>query len=111
MKVSEIIEKTGFEVLNEGADKDSDKVFCCDLLSIAMSKAPAGCTWVTIMGNVNSVAVCVLTEVSLLVLAEGICPDVVTLEKAKSAGVTMLRTELPVFDAALIVHNLISQGA
>ena len=32
------------------------KVFCCDLLSIAMSKAPENGAWVTVMGNKNTLA-------------------------------------------------------
>ena len=48
------------------------KVFCCDLLSIAMSKAPENGAWVTVMGNKNTLAVASLADVSCIILAEGI---------------------------------------
>ena len=53
-----------------GADPDREvtKIFCCDLLSIAMSKAPAGCVWVTVMGNRNTLAVASLAEAACIVL-------------------------------------------
>ena len=78
-----------------GADPDREvtKIFCCDLLSIAMSKAPAGCVWVTVMGN------------ACIVLAEGVSLDEGTLAKAGEEGIAVLATELPVFDIALEIHE------
>lgn len=109
MKISDIIEASGFKVICEGdTQKSADKVFCCDLLSIAMSRAPAGCAWVTVMGNVNTVAVCVLADVPLLIMAEGMTLDEPSLARAKSEGITVLASELPVFDAAKLTDGLIS---
>ena len=51
-----------------------ESVFCCDLLSLAMSRARAGCAWVTVMANLNTVAVATLTDAACLVFAEGITP-------------------------------------
>ena len=110
MKLSEFIKKSNFEVVNEGDNTDTElsKVFCCDLLSIVMSKNPANSVWVTVMGNMNSVAVCVLTEGGCIVLAEDISPDEVMLQKAKQQGVTVLKSSLPVFDTGLIAHNILN---
>ena len=38
-------------------DREIERVFCCDLLSVAMARAPEGCAWVTVIGNANAVAV------------------------------------------------------
>ena len=110
MTLKEFLDKTEFEVINTGEELETEltKVFCCDLLSVAMSKNPPGSVWVTVMGNVNTVAVAVLTEGGCIVFAEGASPDSVAAEKAKSQGVTLLKTSLPVFDAALKVHELIN---
>lgn len=108
MKLSEFTEKCGFEVLNKGEeDPELTKVFCCDLLSFAMSRNPNGSVWVTVMGNVNTVAVSVLTEGGCIVLAEGAQLDENALEKAKQQDVTVFRTDEPVFEAALAAHRLI----
>lgn len=90
-----------------GADPDRKvtKIFCCDLLSIAMSKAPAGCVWVTVMGNRNTLAVASLAEAACIVLAEGVSLDEGTLAKAGEEGIAVLATELPVFDIALEIHE------
>lgn len=109
MKLGEIIEKSGFEIINRSDDtKPVTGVFCCDLLSIAMSKAPAGAVWVTVMGNVNAIAVSVLTDGTCIVLAEGIDLDANALEKAIAQGVTVLKSDLPVFDAGLLIHKIIN---
>lgn len=109
MKLKEFLEKVDFEIINTGHDTDIDvtKVFCCDLLSVAMAKNPAGSVWVTVMGNVNTVAVNVLTEGACIVFAEGISPDEMAANKAASQGVTMLKTDMPVFEAALAAHKII----
>ncbi len=109
MKLGDFISSAGFEIINGSGNMDTElsKVFCCDLLSFAMSRNPAGSVWVTVMGNVNTVAVAVLTDGGCIVIAESAMLDPSALEKAKQQGVTVLRTELPVFDAALKAHKLI----
>lgn len=109
LTVKEYIEKTGYEVINIGDDsKEITDVFCCDLLSIAMAKAPASSVWVTVMGNVNTLAVSVLTDVSCVVLAEGITLDEAASAQAKKQEITVLRTEQPVFHAALQANEYIN---
>ena len=57
--------------LPEHTDTEITVPFCCDLLSIAMSRAPAGCAWVTVMANMNTLAVAALTDCACVILAEG----------------------------------------
>ena len=84
------------------------KVFCCDLLSIAMSKAPENGAWVTVMGNKNTLAVASLSDVSCIILAEGITFSDEDLACAKKERIAVFETELPVFDAALKIQELLS---
>ena len=44
--------------------------YCGDLLSWVMGRAPAGCVWLTVMGNVNAIAVAVLADVACILLTE-----------------------------------------
>src|SRR5699024_3555956 len=60
--LKQILELPDLKVLAEGnPERKLSKVFCCDLLSIAMGKAPADGVWVTVMGNKNTLAVASLT--------------------------------------------------
>ena len=107
MKVQDLIDKQIFRVISEGDDtrRDITGVFCCDLLSIAMGKAPADSAWVTVMGNINTIAVATLADVSCVIMAEGVALDEVAQTKARQQGVTVLATEEPVFDAALKIYQ------
>ncbi|GHU46109.1 hypothetical protein FACS1894120_2290 [Clostridia bacterium] len=108
MSVKQLIEKCGaFKIINEGElDRDIDTVYCCDLLSIVMGRAPDGCAWVTVMGNVNAVAVSVLADMACVIIAENAAVDSVAVSKAEAKNVTVLKTELPVFEAAMMIHRL-----
>lgn len=109
MTVQNLIDSKAFELINEGGstEREITSVYCCDLLSIAMSRAPEGCAWVTVMGNINTLAVAALTDAACVVLAEGVHLDEAALSKAKEQEITVLQTELPVFDGALVIHGMI----
>ncbi|HBY71710.1 MAG TPA: hypothetical protein DEG06_05650 [Lachnospiraceae bacterium] len=111
MKVSELVKMQEFKVRNEGTNMNREITvpYCCDLLSIAMAKMPAGAAWVTIMGNVNTLAVAALTDAVCIILAEGIHLDEHALEKAKEQGITVLETQLPIFEAALQIYQKIHE--
>lgn len=111
MTVQELMNKEIFQVVNVGnnPDKAITSPFCCDLLSIAMSKAPSDSAWVTVMGNINTIAVASLTETACIILAEGIVLDDISVEKAKAQGITVLSTEKPIFEAALAVYQYLHE--
>lgn len=109
MTVQELIDRKMFQEINIGDDTGRiiTKPFCCDLLSIAMGRAPAGCIWVTVMGNLNTLAVVALTDAACVILAEGAALDEAAVKRAAVEGITVLRTEEPVFDAALRISQLL----
>ena len=110
MTVKEIAERCGFAVAcgGDGLERAVTGVFCCDLLSWAMGRAPADSAWITVMGNVNAGAVAVLADTACLVLAEDAVMDDAGLQKAQAQGVAVLRTALPSFDAGLAVHTALA---
>ena len=106
MKLKDILTLPECRVLAEGdPQRELSRVFCCDLLSIAMGKAPADGVWVTVMGNRNTLAVASLTDTACIVLAEGVSLDEGTLAKAKEEGIAVLSTDLPSFDIALEIYQ------
>ncbi len=110
MTVQRLIENEIFKVINIGEDLEQkiSTPFCCDLLSVAMSKAPVNSAWVTVMGNINTLAVATLTDIACIILAEGAVLDATALEKAKIQKITVLCTEESIFNAALAVYQLIN---
>lgn len=110
MKISDLIQLELFKLVNDGnnTEREISAVYCCDLLSIAMGKMPAGSAWVTVMSNINTLAVASLADVSCIILAEGCHLDVNGLAKAREQGITVFETELPVFDAALAIYKALN---
>ena len=109
MTIKELIDSGLFKTINvgDGTDRNISGLFCCDLLSIAMSKAPEDSVWVTVMGNINTLAVAALCDVGCIVLAEGTSLDDAARTKAVQQHITVLSTDMPIFDAALKVHERI----
>lgn len=106
MKLKDILTLPECRVLAEGdPQRELSRVFCCDLLSIAMGKAPADGVWVTVMGNRNTLAVASLTDTACIVLAEGVSLDEGSLAKAEEEGIAVLSTDLPSFDIALEIYQ------
>lgn len=88
-------------------DRPVEGGYCGDLLSWVMGRAPAGGAWLTIMSNVNVAAVAALSDTACVVLAEGVIPDPPLLDKARAQGITLLGTDLSVFNCAVRLGGLI----
>lgn len=107
MTVNDIANETPFKlVAGTPSSRTVSRIFCCDLLSIAMAKAPQSCAWITVMGNKNTLAVASLTETSCIILAEGIHLNEADIICASKENIPVFETDLPVFDAALFIHHL-----
>ena len=102
MKVKELLGSGKFQVIHAGDDPEREITtpFCCDLLSVAMGKAPAGCAWVTVMGNMNTLAVATLADAACIVLAEGASMPEACIRKAADEGVAVYRSADPIFETA-----------
>lgn len=96
-------------LLTPGTDgqKQVGSVFCCDLLSLAMGRAPAGCAWVTVMGNLNTIAVASLAEVSCIVLAEGVTMGPDCIARAEENNIPVFTTAQSIFETAKAIDLLL----
>ena len=110
MTTGELCDSGRFRIINRGEDPDRqiEAVFCCDLLSIVMSRGIEGAAWVTVMGNINTIAVLALTDMALIILAEGVQMDAAGLAKAQQEGITVLASDKAIFDIALEIHEMIA---
>ena len=83
-----------------GKGREITGIYCCDLLSIVMGRAPADSAWVTVMANVNALGVASLADVACIVLAEGMTLEPEVLAKAEEQEIAVLYTALPIYEAA-----------
>lgn len=108
MTVQGLIDAIPLSVFHlDDPDRPVEGGYCGDLLSWVMGRAPAGGAWLTIMSNVNVAAVAALSDTACVVLAEGVIPDPPLLDKARAQGITLLGTDLSVFDCAVRLGGLI----
>ena len=112
MTIKELIDSGLFKTINVGDDTDRNisGLFCCDLLSIAMGRAPAGCAWVTVMANMNTLAVASLTECACVILCHNVSIDENMKLKAVSENMNVLRTAKPIFTTALEVYKKLHEN-
>lgn len=84
--------------------------YCGDLLSWVMGRAPADGAWLTIMSNLNVAAVASLTDVSCVVLTEGVRPDASLLQKAQAQGINLLGSAASTYECALALSQALGEG-
>ena len=90
MKVCEIVEKLNLTThCLIHPDKVISGVYAGDLLSWVMGHAKSGDIHVTIMSNINVLAVASLLDLSCVILSEGVMPDdeFINLAKEKQINV------------------------
>ena len=108
MTVNELISLPDFTpVCVSDGDREIVSGYAGDLLSWVMGRASEGCAWVTIMSNVNIIAVCSLADPACIVLSEGVSPDDDTLMRAKQQGVNIISTRLDTFSACAKISSLL----
>ena len=101
-----IMDALGIRVICGSADA-FEGVYAGDLLSRAMSHVEADNLWITIMNNVNVIAVASLTEPAAVILAEGVTLVPEALEAAKEKGICVLSSDKTVYElcAEIAKHN------
>ncbi|MEG1389212.1 MAG: hypothetical protein RSD07_02505 [Angelakisella sp.] len=106
MTVKELCDRNGLVPETGDGSREVTGIYCCDLLSIVMGRAPADCVWVTVMGNLNAVAVAVLVDVACIVLAENMPLDEDARKRAEQEGVTIIRSKLPVYETCKMFETV-----
>lgn len=109
MTVKELAEKLGMKVAagDEGLNREITGVYACDLLSWVMSHAGKGDAWITVLTNLNTVAVALLTEVACIILPEGIQVEEGTAAKALQEGIVILQSRMGACEISWKAHELL----
>ena len=105
MTVNDICETIGATVVCGDTSKTFDGVYAGDLLSRAMSRVRFDNLWVTIMSNVNVVAVATLTEPAAVILAEDVVLQADALAGAVENGITVLTSSLSAYEICARLHR------
>ena len=81
--------------------------YTCDLLSWVMGRAKADDAWLTVMGNVNAIAVASLADTAGIILVEDAVLDADAKARAEQQEIAVYGTSLPAFETALKIASLL----
>lgn len=110
MTVNELKEKLQLTYLcgeNIAHEKEIDGCYCGDLLSWVMSRAESGNIWLTVMGNVNSIGVAVLADISCIILTENAPLDEDAKKRAEENDVVILTSQKNSYELASEISKVI----
>ena len=108
MKLSELYTKLDLVPLNVSDDDRSvDGVYCGDLLSWVMSRLSQNFAWVTIMSNINSIAVASLSDASCIIFTENADVSEDVINRAKEQNVNVFKTSKSTFDISYMIGKML----
>lgn len=108
MTVNDLLKNDSFKAvaLPEG-DRDITGVYIGDLLSWVMGKAQSGDAWITIMSNVNILAVASLTDCACIILSEAVALEDEVIKTAENKGINVLSFSGSSYEAAICLEKQI----
>ena len=110
MNIRDFAEQCDLQVLTcpDHLDREITGCYIGDLLSWAMGKVQADNAWLTVMGNVNAIAVSVLADAACIVLVDGATLDAEAKEKAEQQEVVVLSGKQGAYDLAVRLSELLA---
>lgn len=88
---------------NIGLNREVKGVYICDLLSWVISNSSENDLWVTVLTNMNVVAVAHLANVACIVIPEGIEVEETTIGKAIEEGIPILSTKMKTYELSKLL--------
>ncbi len=107
MTVKELTELHGFTALSlPSPDREIRGAYVGDLLSWVMGRAKDDDAWITIMSNINILAVATLSDVACIILSESTTLDEEMKATALEKGINVLSSALTSYEVAVKLHTL-----
>ena len=107
MTVNELAQKLSLSTLAcPDGERTVSGAYIGDLLSWVMGRAQCDNVWITIMSNLNIIAVASLADVSCIILAEGVALDETVVNTASQKGVNVFSSEKNAYELATALAQL-----
>ncbi len=82
-------------------------VYIGDLLSWVMGKATSGDAWITIMSNINILAVASLADTACIVIAEDVKLEENIIETAKQRNINIISSAADIYETAVFLNQVL----
>ncbi|MBR7133325.1 MAG: hypothetical protein IKD04_07305 [Clostridia bacterium] len=86
-------------------ERSIDGVYIGDLLSWVMGRASSGDAWITIMSNVNILAVASLADTACIIVAENVKLDDVVIKTAEEKNINIIYSAVGAYETALALSK------
>lgn len=112
MRLSEIVQNLGCEVLTGSVnlDKDVKEGYVSDLLSDVIANIGENSIWITIQRHINILGVAKLRDVIAILIPRNLQLEDTVVEKAVEQEVAILRDPRSAFELSGIIYNLLTKG-
>lgn len=108
MTVKELAQSCDFSpIVLPCPEREVKGAYIGDLLSWVMGRAGEDNAWITIMSNINVVAVASLADTACVIVAEGVDFEEDILKTAEEKGVNILKSAKPSYETALIISEYV----
>ena len=108
MTVEKIINSLPVKPLSiTDSNREIEGVYIGDLLSWVMGRAQQNDCWITIMSNINIIAVASLADVACIVLAEGVELDETVKTTALAKGINVYTSEKTAYELAALLASIL----
>jgi serine kinase of HPr protein (carbohydrate metabolism regulator) len=109
MKVIDLAKQLDLKVITDesAADREISGVYICDLLSWVMSRANKDNVWITVLTNLNIVAVAVMAELGCIIIPEGIVVEEITTKRAVQEGVNILTSDMNSYELSCKLQKIL----
>lgn len=111
MTIKELCEEFDLTVIS-GSDHLNRKVDGCytgDLLSWVMARLPANAAWLTVMGNLNAIAVACLKDAACIILTDSAPLDEDAKKQALQRRVPVLTTSMNSYELGAKLYPLLGR--
>lgn len=107
MKPLDINKIPDFLQVSFGRNPEITGIYCCDLLSMALGKLKENQIFITVISNINTLAVAYQKKASCIVISENIPQDNEFINTAEKFGITVFKTKLSTFEAAVKLYAIL----
>jgi len=107
MTINQLAEKLELTKLSGETDKDVESCYISDLLSRVLGGCQPGDVWITVQTSLNMIAVAVMTDVSCVILPEGLTAPDNVVEKANEEDFTIFTSKETAYSLAVKISQLI----
>ena len=108
MTVNDLAQNSDFKAIAlPCGEREINGVYIGDLLSWVMGIASCDDVWITIMTNVNVLAVASLADTSCVILAEGVSLEQDVIDTALDKGINILASDMSAYEIAVALSNAI----